>query len=53
MILEECGKYYDMDEAEQIYRSKEGAAPTYGIDLVEYFPELQDIANQVLDYFEG
>ena len=53
LILEECGKYYDMDEAEQIYRSKEGAAPTYGIDLVEYFPELQDIANQVLDYFEG
>jgi len=52
VILEECGKYYDLDEAEQIYREKKGRVPAYSIDLVEYFPELQDIANQVLDYFE-
>lgn len=52
LILEECGKYYDLDEAERLYRDREGCAPAYSIDLVEYFPELQDIANQVLDYFE-
>lgn len=53
IILEECGKYYDLDEAEQIYREKKGRAPAYPIDLVECFPELQDIANQVLDYYGG
>ena len=53
IILEECGKYYDLDEAEKIYREKRGRVPAYPIDLVEYFPELQDIANQVLDYFEN
>lgn len=52
-ILEECSKYYDLDEAEQIYREKKGRAPAYPIDLVECFPELEDIANQVLDYYGG
>ncbi len=52
IILEECEKCYDLDEAEGIYRDREGSAPTYAIDLVEYFPELQDIADQVLDCFE-
>ena len=53
IILEECEKCYDLDEAEGIYRDREGSAPTYAIDLVEYFPELQDIADQVLDCFES
>lgn len=53
LILEECSKYYDLDEAEQIYRDQKGCKLIYPIDVVEYFPELQDIANQVLDYFEG
>jgi len=52
LILEECSKYYDLDEAEQIYRDQKGCKLIYPIDVVEYFPELQDIANQVLDYFE-
>lgn len=52
LILEECSKYYDLDEAEQIYRDQKGCKLLYPIDVVEYFPELQDIANQVLDYFE-
>lgn len=53
LILEECSKYYDLDEAEQIYRNETGRKLAYPIDVVEYFPELQDIANQVLDYFEN
>lgn len=53
IILEECNKYYDLDEARQIYRESKGCSLIYPIDVVEYFPELQDIANQVLDYFEN
>lgn len=53
LILEECSKYYDLNEAEQIYRDQTGHKLAYPIDVVEYFPELQDIANQVLDYFEN
>ena len=51
-ILDECSKHYDLDEAEQIYRNETGRRLAYPIDVVEYFPQLQDIANQVLDYFE-
>lgn len=53
IILEECGKYYDLDEAERLYRGQNGRGFIYPIDVVEHFPELQEIANQVLDYFEG
>lgn len=53
LILEECSKYYDLNEAEQIYRDQTGHKLAYPIDVVEYFPELQDIASQVLDYFEN
>jgi hypothetical protein len=52
IILQECSKYYDLDEAERIYCSQNGFAPAYPINLVEYFPELQEIANQVLEYYE-
>ncbi len=53
IILEECGKYYDLEEAERLYRGQNGRGFIYPIDVVEHFPELQEIANQVLDYFEG
>ena len=52
-ILDECSKHYDLDEAEQIYRNETGRRLAYPIDVVEHFPQLQDIANQVLDYFEN
>lgn len=48
-ILEECGRYYNLDEAKEIYQSETGRTLAYTIDLVEYFPQLQDIADQVLD----
>ena len=53
IILEECSKYYDLDEAERLYRDQKGCKLIYPIDVVEYFPELQDIADQVLDCFES
>lgn len=52
IILEECGRYYDMDDAKEIYQDERGHVPVYAIDLVEYFPQLQDIADQVLADFE-
>ena len=53
IILDECSKYYDLDEAEQIYQHETGCGLAYPIDVVEHFPQLQDIANQVLDYYES
>lgn len=52
IILEECGRYYDMDNAKEIYQDERGHVPVYAIDLVEYFPQLQYIADQVLADFE-
>ncbi|MCI8339231.1 MAG: Rha family transcriptional regulator, partial [Lachnospiraceae bacterium] len=44
IILEECGKYYDLEEAERLYRGQNGRGFIYPIDVVEHFPELQEIA---------
>ncbi len=52
LILEECGKYYDLEEAERLYRDQNGRGLIYPIDVVEHFPELQEIANHVLDCIE-
>ncbi len=52
MILDECSRYYDLDEAKRIYCDETGHRLVYDIDVVEHFQQLQDIANQVLDYFE-
>lgn len=52
IILDECSRHYDLDEAESIYQNETGHNLTYPIDVVDFFPELQDIANQVLDYYE-
>lgn len=52
IILEECGRYYDVDGAVDEYRSENGRTMVYPMDIVEDYRELQDIADQVLDYFE-
>ena len=52
IILEECGRYYDVDGAIDQYRRESGRTFVYPMDLVEEYKELQDIADQVLDYFE-
>ena len=52
IILEECGRYYDVDGAVDEYRRENGRTMVYPMDLVEEYRELQDIADQVLDYFE-
>lgn len=52
IILEECGRYYNVDGAVDEYRRENGRTMVYPMDLVEEYKELQDIADQVLDYFE-
>ena len=52
IILEECGRYYDVDVAIDEYRRENGRTMVYPMDIVEEYRELQDIADQVLDYFE-
>ena len=52
IILEECGRYYDVDGAVDEYRRENGRTMVYPMDIVEEYRELQDIADQVLDYFE-
>lgn len=52
IILEECGRYYDVDSAFDNYRRESGRADIYPMDLVEEYRELQDISDQVLDYME-
>lgn len=52
IILEECSRYYDVDSAFDNFRRESGRADIYPMDLVEEYRELQDIADQVLDYFE-
>ena len=52
IMLEECGRYYDVDSAFDNYRRESGRADIYPMDLVEEYRELQDISDQVLDYME-
>lgn len=52
IILEECGRYYDVNGALDQYRRESGRTLVYSMDIVEEYKELQDIADQVLDYFE-
>lgn len=52
IILNECNKYYNLEEAKKIYQIETGQSLVYGIGLVEYFPQLQAIADQVLDCYK-
>lgn len=52
IILEECGRYYDVDGAVDKYRRENERTMVYPMDIVEEYRELQDIADQVLDCLE-
>ena len=52
IILEECGRYYDVDGAVDEYRRENERTMVYPMDMVEEYRELQDIADQVLDCLE-
>lgn len=48
-ILEHIGKTYNIGAAKKIYRKENGFYPPYAMDIVGYFPELAEMANDFLN----
>lgn len=44
-ILVRVGEEYNMDEAKKIYEKELGEPPKYPLDIINYFPELAEIAT--------
>lgn len=42
------GEEYDMTAAKNIYRNEVGHEPVYQMDLIDYFPQLSDLAESFL-----
>lgn len=49
MILSRISNQLDWKQAMSIYTVERGYPPTYAMDLVEYFVQMQEIANEYLD----
>lgn len=49
-ILTELGTRYDLIEAKRIYIRENGFPPYYATEIIEYFPELQEIADKYINY---
>ena len=48
-ILEHVGQTYNIGAAKKIYRKENGFYPPYVMDVVVYFPELAEMANDFLN----
>lgn len=48
-ILLRLGEVYNLDVAKRIYRKENGFAPPYAMTLVEYFPQLQEEADKIIN----
>lgn len=51
-ILNRLSERYDLDAAREIYKNEVGKYPEYPIDVVKYFPELEQDADKILDRIE-
>lgn len=51
-ILNRLSERYDLDAAREIYKNEVGKYPEYPIDIVKYFPELEQDADKFLDRIE-
>lgn len=51
-ILNRLSERYDLDAAREIYKNEVGKYPEYPIDIVKYFPELEQDADRFLDRIE-
>ena len=51
-ILEHVGQTYNIGAAKKIYRKENGFYPPYVMDVVGYFPELAEMANDFLDQLD-
>lgn len=47
-LLMRVGEEYDMTAAKNIYRNEVGHEPVYQMDLIDYFPQLSDLAENFL-----
>lgn len=48
-ILKHVGQTYNIGAAKKIYRKENGFYPPYAMDVVGYFPELSEMANNFLN----
>lgn len=51
-ILNRLSERYDLEAAREIYKNEVGNYPEYPIDIVKYFPELEQDADRFLDRIE-
>ena len=51
-ILNKLSERYDLNAAREIYKNEVGNYPEYPIDIVKYFPELEQDADKILDSIE-
>lgn len=51
-ILNRLSERYDLNAAREIYKNEVGKYPEYPIDIVKYFPELEQDADRFLDRIE-
>ena len=51
-ILNRLSERYDLNAAREIYKNEVGKYPEYPIDIVKYFPELEQDADKILDRIE-
>lgn len=50
LILSKIGEMYNLEAAKIIYENELGYPPAYAIDIVGYFPELENMANEILSF---
>lgn len=50
-ILYFVGRTYDLNAAKAIYKKERGYAPRQPMDIVEYFPDLGIMANEILESY--
>lgn len=51
-ILNRLSERCDLNAAREIYKNEVGSYPEYPIDIVKYFPELEQDADKILDRIE-
>ena len=51
-ILTRLSERYDLEAAREIYKNEVGNYPDYPMDIVKYFPELEQDVDKILDRIE-
>lgn len=51
LVIAKIQEKYDMAYIGELYKDKNGSTPEYALDIINYFPELSEIADNVLYEF--